>query len=813
MPQPSISFGHALTHCATATALAFLVVAQATAQPMLSLEGTVRDTTGAAVANAQVDARKDGPVRTAVSDAAGRYRIDGLSPGRYTLTAAFEGFVPTSATVDIGRPVTTIDLTFVSLTTSESLTVTAALGRRELDAPAPAGSRLGLTPRETPATVDVITFVEAQERGLRTALEALSSVPAVTAAFLPSAQGITTIRGFSGGAVSQLFDGTRVTTSTMVARNYDSWSFDRIEVLKGPASVLYGEGALAGVVNFVPKRPDFGAQRGEALISYGSFGTGRVAAGATGPLANGRAAYRADVVFNRTGHYVDDAGSDNLQLDGAIDVRLSKTATIGIAADHFRDDYGSAYFGTPLVPRALARQPSDLVTDSRGWVLDEALRDINYNVTDAVVDVRTTWVRSKLDWQISPEWRLGNELYFYDKLGRWRGSEVYGLSTATGLMTRSTVGITHDHQFYGNRLTISSDRRLGQRRNRFTAGIEANRNDFFGPRRFGVTTSVDPFAPARGLFPADDTPENFPGAGNRTDFTAKVNVLSVFAEDALSIVPRVTLVAGIRRDDLGIDRGINDLNAGVTTTFSRGFDPVSWRTGVVVDALPRTQVFGQYTSAVAPVATILLMSQGNAAFNLTHGWSWEGGIKTTLVGGRLDATASVFKIQQDDIVTRDPNNFNISVQGGAQASTGFEFSVSADAARGLRLSGSAAIMNARFVRLLEAGGVDRAGMVPPNVPEHTAGFWASYTLGAIPLTVVGGVRHQGRFFTNNANSIEVGAFTLLDAQVIWRMRSGDITLRGRNLTDALYADWTGASASQVQLGAPRTMDLTYHVRF
>jgi iron complex outermembrane receptor protein len=785
----------------------------ATAQT-LSLEGTVRDTTGAALPNARVDARSDGPVTTVNANEAGHYRIDGLAPGRYTVTAAFEGFVPISATVDLGgRPLTAVDLTFANLTMSESLTVTAALGRRELDSPTPAGSRLGLTPRETPATVDVITFVEAQERGLRTALEALSSVPAVTVAFLPSAQGITTIRGFSGAAVSQLFDGTRVTTSTVVARNYDSWSFDRIEVLKGPASVLYGEGALAGVVNFVPKRPDFGAQRGEALISYGSLGTGRAAAGATGPLASGRAAYRADVVFNRTSNYIRDSGSDNLQLDGAIDVKLGRTATIGVAVDHFRDDYGAAYFGTPLVPRALARQPSDIVTDSRGWVLDEALRETNYNVDNAVVDVRTTWVRSKLDWQITPAWKLANELFFYNKLGKWRGSEVYGIDTASGLMTRSTVGITHDHQFYGNRLILASDRRFGTRRNRFTAGVEVNRNDFFGPRRFGVATSVDPFAPNRGLFPADDTGANFPGAGNRTDFTAKVNMASVFVEDALTVVPRVTIVAGARRDGLAIDRGINDLNTGVSSAFSRDFSPVSWRTGVVVDALPRTQVFGQYTSAVAPVATILLISQGNAAFNLTNGWSWEGGVKSTFARGRVDTTASVFKIQQDDIVTRDPNNFNLSIQGGSQASTGVEISVSADAARGLRLNASTAIMDARFVTLLEAGGVDRAGKVPPNVPERTAGVWASYTLSNLPMTVVSGVRYQGRLFTNNANSTEIAGFTLLDAQVIWRMRTGDITLRGRNLTDTLYADWTGASASQIQLGAPRTVDLTYQVRF
>jgi iron complex outermembrane receptor protein len=213
------------------------------------------------------------------------------------------------------------------------------------------------------------------------------------------------------------------------------------------------------------------------------------------------------------------------------------------------------------------------------------------------------------------------------------------------------------------------------------------------------------------------------------------------------------------------------------------------------------------------VATILLISQGNAAFELTTGTSAEAGMKTTLANGRVDATASVFTIEQDDIVTRDPNNFNISIQGGKQASTGVEFSVSTEWVRGLRLHGTAAFLDARFVTLLEAGGVDRAGNVPPNVPERTASFWAGYQIPNTPMTVSGGIRYQGRFFTNNANGTEVAGFTILDAQASWRVRSGEITLRGRNLTDTLYADWTGASANQVNLGSPRTVDLSYHVRF
>jgi iron complex outermembrane receptor protein len=267
-------------------------------------------------------------------------------------------------------------------------------------------------------------------------------------------------------------------------------------------------------------------------------------------------------VWNKTDSYVSDAGSNNLQLNGAIDIKVGKAVTLGVAVDHFRDDYGSAYFGTPIVPRANARQPSDLVTDSRGWVLDETLRKTNYNVDGGITDIRTTWARTKLDWQVSSTWRLANELYFYDKLGTWKNAEVYTFASASGLLTRSTVGIAHDHQFFGDRLTLGSDVRLGGRRNRFTAGIEGNRNDFVSPRRFGTTTAVDPFAPLRGVFPAEDTAANFPGAGNRTDFDSQVNLVSIFAEDALSVAPRVTLVAGVRHDHVDIDRGINDLNTG-----------------------------------------------------------------------------------------------------------------------------------------------------------------------------------------------------------------------------------------------------------
>jgi len=796
--------------CTVACVLLFAITVSA--QTPLSIEGTIRDVTGAAVPGVRVEARTSGAPRSGVTDANGRYRIDGLARGQYTIRAEHVGFRPEVTTVELLESSAIADITLSTVTAVESVTVAGVGAPAALDVPAQAASRVGLTARETPAMIEVITFAEAQERGLRTSIETLSSVAGVSSAFLPSAQGITQIRGFTGGAVSMLFDGTRVTTSTIVTRNYDSWSFERIEVLKGPASVLFGEGALAGAVNYVPKRPDFGARSGEVLVSYGSLETSRLAAGASGPIANGRAAYRADVVWNKTASYIEDSANNTLQLNGAVDIKLGRAAALGLALDHFRDDYGSAYFGTPIVARATARQPSDLVKDSRGFVLDEAMRDRNYDVNGGITDIHTTWGRASLNWQLSPRWRLVDDFYVYDKAGNWRNAEVYSFVPASGLLSRSTVSISHDHQFYGNRLALASDARVGTRRNRFTVGLEANRNDFSSPRRFGTATPVDPFAPVRGVFPAD-TPESFPGAGNRQDFASTINLISLFAEDALTVAPRVTVIGGLRADRFDVDRSIDDLTAGTHTEFSRAFRPVSGRAGVVFDVLPKTQLFAQYTSAVAPVATVVLISQANAAFNLTTGASWEGGVKSTLAGGRLDATASLFTIEQHDIVTRDPNNFNISIQGGTQATTGVEFSTSVNVPSGVRLTANAAFMDPRFVTFIEAGGLDRAGNLPPNVPERTAGIWMAWRVARTPLTLGGGVRSQSRFFTNNANSTEVSGFTLLDAQASWRIGTGEVTLRGRNLTDTLYADWTGASASQVQLGAPRTVDLSYHVKF
>ena len=154
-----------------------------------------------------------------------------------------------------------------------------------LDGTTETGSRLGLDIRETPAAIDVLTQERFLERGLRTSNEALNSAPGVTAIDTGGSPGTLSMRGFSGNSVSTNYDGVHQ-PSTMVSRNYDSFAFERIEILKGPASVLYGEGALGGAVNFVPKKPDLSDAFMVGLGQLGNRFSFRAAADVNLPLSD-----------------------------------------------------------------------------------------------------------------------------------------------------------------------------------------------------------------------------------------------------------------------------------------------------------------------------------------------------------------------------------------------------------------------------------------------------------------------------------------------------------------------------------------------
>lgn len=670
-----------------------------------------------------------------------------------------------------------------------------------LDARTETGSRLGLTARETPATIDILSQRQLQELGARTNVEALNRAPGVTSSLPATSPGVPTMRGFSGGAVGLLHDGVRVATPGIFSRSTDSFLYERIEILKGPAGVMYGEGALAGAINFVPKKPRFGSYQGSGVVSYGSFETSRIGLDINLPTGK-TSALRGVATYGQSDGYVDDNHSRFLATTLAFSARPTDRLSLDVALDYSEDAYETADYGIPLVPSSVARKPSDIVSTPNGYVIDEALRDTNFNVTDGVLDAKTTWFRTDTSYRVTDAITLNNQFSAYQSDRNFINAEIFSFAPSTGMVDRTTGIITHDIDYWVERPSLNADTQIGSRRNRLTVGVEASELTFHTRRYFSTTTSVDPYTPVRGTFPG--------GTGNLppTNSHATVKVASLFAEDAFNLSDRWLLVGGARYDWIEFDRKIEP-----TTFIDRKYKALSWRIGTVYDLKPKTQLFAQYSSAVAPVGNFLLLSLANSKFNLTTGEALEGGIKSSFWNDRIDLTLAAYHIRQNDIITRDPNNPTLSIQGGRQSSQGVELSMSAAVTSRLRIDGNFTRLDARYDELTEAGGISRRGKTPPRVAETIANLFGFYTFDTLPLTVNAGLRHAGDFYTDNANTIRVKGYTTVDAGISWNASFGTLTLRGRNLTDEFYADFSDVSTTQFQIAAPRSFDLTLVRKF
>ncbi len=693
----------------------------------------------------------------------------------------------------------------------------------KLDQPTSTASRLGLSLRETPATVELLTQEDMQVRGLRTSREVFADVVGAVAGNVPGNPAVVSMRGFAGNTVSILQDGVRISSSTMVTRDTNSWHFDRIEVIKGPASVLVGEGALAGVINKVTRKPSLDGNHVDAMASYGSFNMLTLAGGVNVKLSDD-VAVRADVsrMTSDSLYDVDANKTRSSGLTASLLYRPAQNLSVLLAVDHYNDKYDGTYQGAPLVSAAVARDPSSALRSANGLVIDKALRYRNYNPDGAYSGADETTLRSRVDYSFADGWALANDLVWYTATRDFvlSGEQNFMAPTSAfpnGRFARSLQAIDHDHDFWNERLALSHQGEIAGLRNRFTIGGEYNDTDFTNPRKqtaVGAIAAVDPYNPIVGTWPVGDaiyTSQN-------VVFDSRLKTRAVFAEDALNLTPEWLVLAGIRYEGINLDRGIYNLNAGnALSSADADYDPFSWRVGTTYEVTSGITLYGQYTTAAQPVGSMLTLSLANAAFRLTKGHSVEGGFKAEVLEGRASLTGSAYRIAQKNIVTRDPSNPSLAVQGGELASKGVELTVDVAATHQLHLSAGASYSDAEYEELKELVGgrlVSRAGNRPTNMPTTTVNASALYSLDQLPLSFGVFVRHASGFYTDNANSIFVRGHWLFDASVSYRLTDDvSLSLRGRNLTNAFYGEYSGYPSTNIYIGAPRGVDVTLSAKF
>lgn len=775
--------------------LALVAPAAADAQTA-DVTGRVTDPQGRVVSGATVRLTPMPPagalVRIARSADDGSFSFGAVRPGTYQVQVELAGFEPWSEAVTVGNEPPGLEVVLQIASVTEDVVVSGR-APNTLARPTPTASRLELTPLETPASVAIVPGELIRNLGTPTLIQAKALAPGITAS-APMGNGgnVLTSRGFTGSnSVKQLFNGLEIyNAGGVVSFPFDPWNVDHIGVLYGPASVLYGSGAIGGAVNVVARRPDPYRRRHEVALAAGSFGTYHTALDATGPLSS-RVSYRFDASARVSNHWVERGESDSLAVSGSLRFDVSDRLRFTVSND-FGNQNPSVYLGTPVLNNAPV----------------PGLRYKNYNVADAELNFTDDWTNVETVWTPRPNVTVRNNTYYmyHDRIYHdvFRFAYVPATNSVNRTMFRD-IADTWETQ-YGDTGYVKVAGRLFGRENEVLVGLDLNRNYYHrndNVRGGSSLVNAITFSPGvyRDFYPNVAIPF----------YRMRVNQVGAFAENRLRAADRLSIVLGVRRDHYDVNRFDNRLNR---TTVS-DHDGTGWNAGAVVDVASGMAVYGQVAAATDPVNSLASIGANQQGFNLSPGRQVEGGVKQSALGGRFEWTFAAYRLVKEDLLTPSLIDPSLTEQVGRQSSRGVEGSVAVRVGD-VRVDVNGTVLEARFDDFRATVGgrlVSLAGNVPLNVPERSANvvvFW-----DATPQVQLRSlVRYVGRRFADNTNSAaaRIPSYTVVDLGARWQVRPNlSLDLRLDNALDEVYAD--SGNATAWLLGQPRAVTIGTSVTF
>ena len=698
---------------------------------------------------------------------------------------------------------------------------------------AESASRLGLTVREIPASVDVIDKQMIRDRGLHTTTDVAQAAVGVTAGDAPGAPASFSMRGFTGTQINTLYNGIKIGPSEMTSRIMDTANLDRVEILKGPASLLSGEGATGGAINYVNKVPHTGPITNEAFVGFDSFRGYRAGYGSGGSTLIDGLDYRFDVSHANDKSFIDDTYSRLTNVSGQLNYKVTDSFKIWGAVE-YKQDKDRFYWGTPLVP---ANGPGIIPTTgivSGTWsnyylngrtgtpnpvTIDARTLSTTYNVLDNHNGANELWLRSGFQWDITNNVQLKSQVYAYNAQRHWFNNEINSFiddpaSANFGQIYRERLSVDHDQKLYGNVTDLTINTNVAGLDSRFVATVAASslqfnvvQDDFFN------NDIVNLVSPDRGLY----------GMQQTKNFYTHVDNVSLSLEDRIKLTSNFALIGGIRIEEINLARTAFDVDGVLRTAagypFSTTFRPATGRVGYTWEAVPGLTFYSQYATASDPTVANIFNLRPTTPLLLTTSRIYETGLKVLSSDKKAEFTVAAFDIERKNVYVPESGIlFNVA---GKIASKGFEVAGAVNPFGGLKLWGNAAIVRSRFVNFdfIDGNGVAQSysGMTPPNVPSFVANAGASYRIEtAWPVEIGASARHVGDRFNFQDNFVTMNAYTLYDAYafvdipktVFNGISQTRVAFRVKNLTDKRYAQWGDPGyTDQVILGAPRSYEV------
>jgi iron complex outermembrane recepter protein len=589
-------------------------------------------------------------------------------------------------------------------------------------------------------------------------------------------------RGFPIGFYDLRRDGLRTYSWSIC----EPAALDRIQYLRGPTGLLYGDGNPGGLVNLVLKKP-LPMARYEVSAGGGGLGYRRLTADATGPLTSDRRLrYRLVAAGEELGDGYDNDESRVSVLPMA-SWEISPSTTLQVDGEYYRQ-HGRGY--RHLVPVTPAGMRGDL--SGLPWDLNVASPDDGWTAWNASGGVR-------LDTRLSTSTSLHVSGRYTKIAVRASFQNVAGLQPDGHTLARNIYGQDSDWDETHGDAFVEAAARTGPVRHRLVAGTEVGVSSNDTAIGLGPAPSIDLFAPVYAPRP--------PAPVMPASATKAVR-LGLYVQDQATFGEKMILVAGVRlgrvrTEPITAHDGTRRPDPPVVD------DALTPRLGLVYRPRPWLSVYGGYNRGFEPSAPGRLV-EGGRPLEAADSESFEGGLKAT-AGSRLSLTATAFRIRQTNVPELQPLG-GFYLQIGEGRSRGVELEAIGRVAPGLAVVSGFAVTRTEITR--DIAGF--AGRELPNAPREKANVWLRYA-PAFPalrrLTLSAGVVHVGHRFVTRDNAVRLPPYTRLDAGLTVAMagQKALLSLSAQNLTDLRYV--TSGTTLAYWAGAPRRLAATVTSRF
>ena len=645
--------------------------------------------------------------------------------------------------------------------------------------------------QETPASIQVVpeqVYEDQASPRLRDVYRNISGVEPSFTGFNVATTEQVIVRGFE--ETRNFRNGFRLQRTAPV----DLASVERVEVLKGPASVLFGLSEPGGILNLVTKRPvnnTFAAVEQE----FGSYNRYRSVVDANAPLFDDESLLgRINLAYTSDDTFRDHDGIERIFVAPSLTWRpadtTSFTVDLSYSYEEYPFDHGLAFSadGEPIADISTFLGEPDFRSEREEFF-------IGYNFTHDFNDQLT----------------FRNSFVYQDNENRVNAFRHFGNTNANNTVTRYFERFVTGGESIGAVADLGYKFELGPTRHHVLVGVDTRWvNDKQADGGYSDPGfPIDIVNPQYGQFSVNSLTLT-----TLYDFETEITAVGTYFQDQITTAgDRLHLLIGGRYDH--VDQSQRNFSTKVEHT-DKAFTA---RGGALYELTDWLSPYVSVAQSFNPNSPFTRSADGGG-LDPEEGMAYEAGVKLSFFEGRLTSTLSGYQITKDNVAVEDPDNPNFSINGGKLRSRGFEFDVTGELTPGWQVIANYAFTDTEVIESdnLPVGNRFR------NVPLHSASLWSSYSFqsgsGLEGFGFGAGLRGLTDRLGDNAGTFELDGFAVADAALWYR---DTLTVHGyempikaqinvQNIFDKEYYE-SAVSTANVIPGAPRTVFGSISVRF